>query len=184
MKGLVVIAVSGPPGGGKTTQAVKLAKKLKLEYHSAGSIFRAIASERGVSLEELSVQAMKTPEIDLEIDRRSIKLSKENAVLDGHLTAWVLKDLADVRILVTAPLLTRAMRISIRDGKKLEDSLRETIIREYSQLRRFIEYYGIDPRDTEVFDLTINTDKLSPEDTESIVGIAVEKLLKAAERKQ
>ncbi|MDW8170519.1 MAG: AAA family ATPase [Desulfurococcaceae archaeon] len=180
---MVVIAVSGPPGGGKTTQALKLAEKLKLEYHSAGSIFRAIASERGVSLEELSVQAMKAPEIDLEIDKRSIELSKENAVLDGHLTAWVLKDIADVKVLITAPLLTRAMRISMRDGKKLEDSLRETIIREYSQLRRFIEYYGIDPRDTEVFDLTISTGKLIPEDTESIVSVAVEKLLKAAGRK-
>ncbi len=176
---MVVIAVSGPPGGGKTTQAIKLAEKLRLKYHSAGSIFRAMASERGVSLEELSVQAMREPAIDLEIDRRSVELSKENAVLDGHLTAWILKDLADVRILITAPLLARAMRVSMRDGKKLEDSLRETIVREYSQLRRFIEYYGIDPRDTEVFDLTINTDKLSPEDAEPIIGMAVEKLLGA-----
>ncbi|MCD6488153.1 MAG: AAA family ATPase [Desulfurococcales archaeon] len=175
-----VIVVSGPPGGGKTTQAKKIAEYYNLRYHSAGSIFRGIAREKGISIEELSLIALRDPSIDIEIDRRSYEEAlKRDLVLDGHLTAWIVSEIADVRILVTAPLSVRVHRIAHRDNKSFEDALRETITREYTQYKRFVEYYGIDPLDYTIFDIIVNTEKLGPEEAFEVIRRGIEKILKA-----
>ncbi len=176
---MVVIVVSGPPGSGKTTQAKLIARHYNLRYHSAGQIFRDIAKEKGVSLEELSLIALKDPTIDIEIDRRTFEEGlKGDVVIDGHLTAWILKDIADVRILVTAPLKVRVERIAKRDRKSFGEALRETILREYTQYKRFIEYYGIDPTDYSIFDIIVNTEKMSIEETFKVIKEGIEKILK------
>jgi cytidylate kinase len=140
-----IIVVSGPPGSGKTTYAKRLSRDLGLKYFTTGSIFRGLAKERNLSLEELSVIAEKDPSIDMEIDKRTIELAQEGGiVIDSHLAAWVLTGIADVSILVKADPFTRASRIAEREKRRLSEVLEETLKREYSQLRRFSHYYGID----------------------------------------
>jgi len=176
---LVVIVVSGPPGSGKTTQAKLLADYFKLRYHSAGKIFRRIAEERGVSIEELSNIALKDPSIDIEIDRRSFEEAlKGDVVLDGHLTAWIVSDIADVSIYLTAPLIVRVMRIAMRDNVSFEKALEETVVREYLQMKRFMEYYGIDVLDLSIFDLVIDVEKIGVNEVFEIIKNYVEKSLK------
>lgn len=176
---MVVIVVSGPPGGGKTTQAKKIAKHFSLRYHSAGMIFREIAKSRGLSLEELSIIAAKDPSIDIEIDRRTYEEAlRGNVVLDGHLTAWIVSDIADIKIYVTAPLHTRIKRIAERDKIDLGKAMRETIIREYIQKKRFVEYYGIDIDDLSIFDLIINTENIDVSETFEVIKKLIEKFLK------
>jgi len=176
---LVVIAVSGPPGSGKTTQAKRLADYFNLRYFSAGSIFREIARERGVSLEELSVIAQRDPTIDLEIDRRTyMEALKGNVVLDGHLTAWVVRGIADITIYFTAPLTIRVSRIAARDKVDYYTALKQTLIREYTQWKRFMEYYGIDVNDLSFFDIVVNVEEISIDEVFEIVKKRVEKVLK------
>jgi len=173
-----VIAVSGKPGSGKSTLARNLAGRLGLRYVSVGQIFRSIASSMGVSLEELSRIAESDDSIDRMIDSTAIEEAKRGCVvLDGHLSAWILKDLAHVKIMTYAPLSVRAMRIAMRDGKKLEEALREIEVRESSEARRYMRYYGIDIGDISVFDLIINTSNLSEEETAQIALEAVKVLL-------
>jgi len=177
---LVVIVVSGPPGSGKTTQAKLIARHYGLKYYSAGTIFRRIAMERGVSLEELSRIAASDPSIDLEIDSRSLEMAKKgDVVIDGHLTAWIVSEYADLRILITAPLLVRIKRIAQRDKVSFQQAARETINREYYQIKRFIEYYGIDPGETSIFDIIVDTGKYSVEETFNILREAIDKILKS-----
>ncbi len=164
------IAFSGPPGGGKTTYAKRLAEELGLEYYSAGSIFREYARERGVSLEELNRLAEKDPSIDYEIDSHTYRLGcKGNVVLEGHLVAWVVSSVADVKIYITAPLEIRVERIARREARSRSEVFRETVAREYLHRHRFLKLYGIDIANLQIFNLILDTGYLSPDEAYTIV---------------
>lgn len=135
---MVRIVISGPPGSGKTTQARLLSEHFNLKYFSAGQLFREIAKSRGLSIEELSIVATRDPSIDLEVDRKTYEMAKEdNIVIDGHLAGWIIGELVDYRIYITAPFTLRALRIASRDGIPVDKAIKETLIRETTQRKRF-----------------------------------------------
>ncbi len=174
----IVIVVSGPPGSGKSTLAKKLAMRFKLRYHSTGALFRRIASERGVDVATLDELAKKDPSIDLEIDRIARdEATRGNVVVDAHIGGWLLRDLSDLSIYVTASLETRAKRISRRDKKSFEEAMREIISRENAMRSRFKEIYNIDIEDLSVYDLIINTERINEETMIEIASVAVEKII-------
>lgn len=174
------IAISGPPGSGKTTYAQRLANEFGFEYYSAGILFREIARRRSLSLEELNRIAMSDPTIDLEVDRTTIEIGcRGNIVVDGHLTAWILASIADVKIYVTAPLLQRVERIAEREKKPFSEVLYETMAREYMHWRRFLDYYGIDVHSIQLFDLVIDTSRLAIDDAYTIIKLFTCKVLKS-----
>jgi len=175
----LVVAVAGLPGSGKSTLAKKLAEQLRLRYVSSGSIFRNIAKERGLTLEELSKLAEEDPNIDRYIDTKAYEEAvKGCVVVDAHIAGWILKDVADVKIFLQASLNARANRIAARDGKSFEEALNEVKLREASESRRFKEFYGIDFSDLSVYDLIINTEVFNAEETLDIALKAVEFVLK------
>ena len=155
---MVVVAVSGLHGSGKSTYAREIAKEFGLRYVSAGMAFRKVAEERGMTLEELTKLAGRDPEVDRAIDEM-VKREAErgDVVLDGLLVAWMAGDRADVKIFLTAPFEERVRRIAMRDGKKLEDALEETKFREEAEADRFRRYYGIDIHDLSIYDVVLNT---------------------------
>ena len=174
------IAVSGPPGSGKTTYARRLAEDLGLRFYSAGMLFRELARRKGLTLMELNELAARDPSIDVEIDRLTRELGeKGGVVIEGHLVAWVLRDIADVKIYVTAPLEVRVSRIASRDNVSVEEAARETIRREMLHRRRFLEYYGVDISDLSIFDLVVDTSKTGIEETYSVIKAFVVSVLKA-----
>ncbi len=170
----LVIAVSGPPGSGKSTYAKILAKAFNLRYFSAGVLFRRMAREQGLDLYEFHRLAERVHDFDRMVDNAYLKEAKRgNVVIDAHLAGWFLRDVADLKIYFTAPLEVRAERISKRDGKPYEEALREIVERERSNAKRYMDIYGIDIRDLSVFDLVINTDLWSIEDISRILIEAV-----------
>ncbi len=173
---MVVITISGLHGTGKTTQAKFLAKRFGLRYVSAGEIMRKMAEERGVSLEEFSRMAEGDSAIDKQIDERMIsEAEKGNVVLDGRLTAWMAGERADIRILLTAPLNIRVKRIAERESKSIEEALKDTVTREESEKKRFMDIYGIDVDDCSMFDVVVNTSLWD----EKTVGKVLELLVEA-----
>jgi cytidylate kinase len=174
---MAVVAISGLHGAGKTTAAKNLAKKFKLRYVCAGSVFRQLAKERGMTLGEFSRYAERHPDIDRMIDRRTAEAAKEdNVLIDARLAGWMVKN-ADVKILLTAPLEVRARRISRREKRGYEEVLRETTTRERSEAKRFKKLYGIDVNDHSPFDIVLNTERLSIHKTAEILEVAVRLIL-------
>ncbi|MGZ5561195.1 MAG: (d)CMP kinase [Halobacteriota archaeon] len=153
----MLLTISGPSGSGKTTVASGLSQRLGFAHISAGEVFRELARERALSLEQLSKLAEKDPEIDQMVDTRQAELaqSHENVIVDGRLSGWVLK--GDIAVWLKAPLEVRAERIARREDKDRAIALRETRTRDSSEAARYLAFYNIDTVNLDIYDLIIDT---------------------------
>ncbi|MCJ7638766.1 MAG: AAA family ATPase [Euryarchaeota archaeon] len=153
----MLLTISGPSGSGKTTVANSLSQRLGFAHISAGEVFRELARERALSLEQLSKLAEKDPEIDQMVDTRQAELaqSHETVIVDGRLSGWVLK--GDIAVWLKAPLEVRAERIARREDKDRAIALRETRTRDSSEAARYLAFYNIDTVNLDIYDLIIDT---------------------------
>ena len=153
----MLLTISGLSGSGKTTVASGLSQRLDFVHVSAGEVFRELAHQRALSLEQLSKLAETDPEIDKMVDRRQAELaqSHENVVVDGRLSGRVLK--GDIAVWLKAPLDVRADRIARREGKKHATALYETRTRDSSEAARYLAFYNIDAANLDIYDLIIDT---------------------------
>lgn len=173
-----VITIGGLHGTGKSSVADAIAKQFNLKRVSAGVVFRQLAAEMGLSLEEFSKVAEDDIEIDKMIDNGLKKAAEEgNAVIDGQLAGWMAGDNADLKIMLTAPVEARVRRISSRDGRDYDYAFQETLAREASEKERYLEYYGIDISDHSIYDLIVDTTHIDLDTVIEIVATAVREVL-------
>jgi cytidylate kinase len=172
----MLLTVSGPAGGGKTTFAEMLADALDYEHVSGGDIFRSLADERGHSLVEFNKLAEEDDQVDRDLDRRirSLAAERDDVVLEGRLAGWMAGEHADLRFWLDAPLDVRAARIADREEKSVETARSETTERADSEARRYEEYYGIDIEDRSIYDLVLNTARWDPDAVVEIALTAIE----------
>jgi len=158
------ITISGPIGSGKSTAGKILAERLGYDFFSGGYFFRQKAKEMGMSLEEFGTYAENHPEIDREIDDLNLRLlkEKENVVLESRLAGWIcVKNGIDAfKVFIDASPYIREARVKGRDNVSNGEAI---TAREYSERKRYMEFYSIDPEDTEIYDLIISSDALSAE---------------------
>lgn len=179
---MMIIAISGKAGSGKSTVAKELAKQLKLKHYSIGDLMRAMARERKISLQELGKIAEKDKSIDKELDERQIMLgkTKDNFVIDGRLAALFIPN-ADIKVFLDCDDNIRAERImkderqdeSSRDVKDIAKKIKE---REESERKRYGKYYNADYYDKKLYDAVIDTTKI---DAKTVVG----KIIRLAKEK-
>ena len=165
----MIISVSGLHGTGKSSIAKLLAERLGILYYSTGQAFRDLAKEKNMSLEEYTKFVENHPDIDKDLDNKVVNMAKKgNIIIDSQLSGHILKSIANFRIHLTCPLELRVKRMSERDQTSFEEKLKETTLREKSELERFKKLYNIDLSDknsiNEFFDLIINTENLSIEE--------------------
>lgn len=168
----MIITVGGLPGSGTTTLARKLCDRFRMTHVYAGKIFRDMAGERGLSLEELSKEAEKDEKIDLEVDMRQKERAVNNTVVEGRVTAFLID--ADLKIWLSAPLNVRAERVSVREGVSLEEAAAKIEKREASERKRYKKYYSVDTENLSVYDLVMNTRLWDAEGVFAIVRTAIE----------
>jgi predicted cytidylate kinase len=172
----LLITISGLPGAGTSTVARLVADALGLDRVDGGSVFRAMAAERGLDVGEFSTVAEGDPEIDLDVDQRLANRARQGGVvLESRLAGWIVTNegLESTRVWIDAAEVERSRRVAAREGVDTEVALEANRGREASECRRYQIYYGIDLEDRSVYDLVIDSTGTTPESiAESIVGAA------------
>ena len=169
-----LVAVAGLPGTGTTTLCRLLSPRLKMPHVYAGQMFRDMAKEHGMGVNEFGEYAESHPEIDIELDRRMIDVAKKGGViLEGRMAAWQVREAhtTALRVLLEAPEEMRARRVADREGAKdWMAVLSQNRHREASEAKRYREFYGFDPNDPRHYDLVIDSSDKTPEHIADMVS--------------
>ncbi len=176
----MIITISGRPGSGKGTVGRALAKKLKYQYYSIGDIRRAMAKERGMTLQEFNVLGEKKGFTDKEVDAWQTKLGlqRDNLVVEGRTSFYFIPH--SVKLFFDVDLNVAAKRIfhdrsharqfeasqSYKNAKELAHGLEHRIA---SDSRRYRKYYGINIFRPSLYDLVIDTTHQTPQQTLAVI---------------
>lgn len=168
MKKLTIV-ISGPPGAGTSTISKKLAEKLNLEYFSPGKIFKEMfeGKESEAALEGWKTEKGSSKELHEKMDEIQTEKAKNgNVVICGKLAIHFLKDLADFKVWLKAPLEVRAKRVAERDEIDEKDALELLRKREEMERGGWKKIYGFDYFDLEKeADFVLDNSKLSVDET-------------------
>lgn len=174
---MVVVTVSGPPGAGTSTVARLLADRLGVELVSTGEIFRRMAKEHGMTLEEFGDHVDDHPEIDRELDDRQLARAREgDVVLEGRLSGLMVQDLPGaLTVYLECPARVRAARVARREGLPEDEAFEAIWEREGQEKARYLRVYGVDPDDPDAYDLVLDSGEMEPEELVEEVLAALRK---------
>jgi len=163
----MIITISGLIGSGKTTVCRMLGDRLGYRQVISGHVFREMAKELGMSLEEFGKLAEQDPKFDHRIDERLLNVAHGGGdlILEGRLAGQLLRrnDIPAFCIFLDAPPEVRVQRVSGREGVDLQAAIEEMRAREASEVLRYRKFYGIDVTDRSIYDMAIDTGALTPE---------------------
>jgi len=177
----MILTISGLHGTGKSTIGKLVAEKLGIKYYSTGQAFRDLAKKMNLTLEEATKYVENNPKIDKKLDHKIIEIAqKGDIIIDGQLSAHFLESIADFKILLICPLEIRVERMTERDNTFYDKKLKETILREDSELNRYKKLYNIDLKDEEkiakLYNLIIDTENLTIDEVLEQILTVVKKL--------
>ena len=165
------ITIFGLAGTGKSTTAKMLADNLHYEYMSTGNMFRAMASELGMSLNEFEILMESDEKYDREIDQVRITeygKTHSNFVLESRLAWYFVPDSVKIRLFCDDK--ERLQRVANRENKTFETVLSETNEREDSIYKRYKNLYGIENiNNADNFELNIDTTHNNPDQVLQII---------------
>lgn len=169
-----IITLSGRPGSGKSSTADKVAELLSYTRFSSGDMVRKVLERRRMTLAEFNEQAANDHALDHEIDEQLRALrEKDDIVIDSRLGFyWIPEsfkvfleldmDVASARIFKDT--IENASRSSEAGGAAtIAEVSRQVQERVSNERSRYRSLYGIDPYNTDHFDLVINTSRHSPQ---------------------
>lgn len=96
------------------------------------------------------------------------------AILIGRGSPFVVKSVHAVRVLVTAPLQQRALRLAQKRGISNREALALIQKVDGERLAFARRYFHRDPNDCELYDLVLNTEHLSPPQASNVILSALE----------
>lgn len=167
---MAVIRVSGNPGSGKTTLCRRLADYLGYVHHYTGGIFREMAREKNLSIEEFYAEMASNPDLEKTIDERQAELMRknDNLVVEGRIAPFQPSPYKTVNILIKVDPeegARRRMGEPENGGKSLEEILLLTEARIQNEREHYKAIYGIDDHLSEkYFDFVLDTTNLSPDE--------------------
>ncbi len=159
------ITISGTIGSGKSSTGKALAAKLGYEFLSGGQIFRKQARDLGMTLEAFEKKAELDPVFDRKQNDVLVEYLKKNddTVMESRLSAFlaIQSGIDCFRVFLDADEDTRITRFSGREHIGLEESRSMIREREKSDSERFMDFFGVDHRDPQLYNVIIDTTRLS-----------------------
>ena len=175
----LVITLSGLHGTGKTTYAKTLSKIFNLRHISAGILFRQIATEKDISISELTKIASRNDKIDQLIDERTrMEAERGNVIIDGLLAGWIAIKYVNIKLYLTTSDKVRFLRIASRENISTINARKLTLFREEIERKRFIKYYNLNIDNLTIYDLILNTELLSIESNVIIMKNFIQEYIK------
>lgn len=175
-----IITIGGSLGSGKSSTARRLAELLGYQHFSTGDLFRAIAKERGVTIEQINKTAELEKEIDHRVDERVQQLGNDSEmVMDSRLAFHWIPD--SFKVYLCLPPEAAAKRIlshiqaegrESQHAETYEEVLEATLERKASESKRYMDLYQIDPADTSHYDLIVDTEH---NDLNAVVDVVLTK---------
>ena len=126
-----------------------------------------MAKKHKMSLEEFGKYCETHQEIDEKLDRYQLSiLRKGNVIVEGRISGWLAykNHIPAVKVLLDADINVRAGRIVKREQGNVEERKKEILTREKSEATRYKKYYGINVRDTSIYDIIIDASDKTPEE--------------------
>jgi CMP/dCMP kinase len=165
------ITIGGLSGTGTSTIGKLLAKKLGYEFMSGGNMFRAMAQEMDMTVEDFDVFTQGDFSYDKALDAMQKKFGEENNafVLESRLGWFNVPDSFKVKLHCDDQIrFERTSKADVdRVGTKIEDfeaTRQKSLKREEDHRSRMEKLYGIkDLNDDTHFDLVLDTSTKTPD---------------------
>lgn len=171
------ITIFGLAGTGKSTAGKMLADKLGYEYNSTGNMYRQMAKDYNMTLNEFEVVADADDKYDRELDE--VKVTEygrdhDNFVLESRLAWHFIPE--SFKIKFDCDFDTRTARVAQRENKIHEQVKEETLHREDIHSEKYNKYYDIvDYANNKNFDFIVDT---KVNNAEQVTAIILEELKK------
>lgn len=182
----MIITIGGNVGAGKTTLAAMLSHELNYEQLIVGGIFRDMAAEKNLTIEQFYAQLKDDPAIEQEVDQRQATMmrEKDNIIVQGRV-AWYFAKSSPFKvfnIFLSADPATGARRSGERKenvGRSTDEMIVATAEREKMERERYSMLYGIENHlDPAHYDFVLETSALTPQETFDKVMTAVNERVK------
>ncbi|MEC8927542.1 MAG: cytidylate kinase family protein [Candidatus Thermoplasmatota archaeon] len=168
------LTISGHPGSGTSTLVDALCSSLNWQKINGGQVFRNMANERGLSLEEFAQQCIDDESIDQELDAlltETMQSEDSPEIVESRLAGWwaYKNGLQCARVWIDVSERVRASRVVNREGGNIDDQL--NMISERMKLDgvRYERFYGIDIDSREPYTCIIQSDNIGVEEVRSLV---------------
>jgi len=181
----MIITIGGNPGAGKTTLANRLANAMHYEQLYVGGIFREMAAQKNLSIEQFYEQLKDDPAIEQAVDKRQADMmyEKDNLIVQGRI-AWYFAQQSPfqvLNVLLTVEPATGAKRSGERKenvGVSTDEMMIATGEREKTERERYAMLYGIKNHlDPSHYNLVIDTTSLTEQEVfEKVLSAAYGKL--------
>lgn len=162
------ICISGLSNSGKTSLGYLISKDLNImniTKHTVGSFKK---DEKEIRKSVIQTAEKKYANA---FDKEVAELAEKNdCVVTTWLSPWIVKN-PTIRVWLDASFEERASRCA--ESKNIGIEKAKAFIKEKDELtiKGFRDVYGIDINDHSDFDITINTEKLSKEESASVISM-------------
>lgn len=167
---MIKICISGFASSGKTMLGELLAERLNILHVKESYKDSTNGDEEIISLlKELSAKNDKKFAEDFD-NRVKALADRGNCVITTWLGPWIIKD-ATIRVWLNASVEERARRRAKKNNTEYANTIE--FIRSYDKLTisHFENVYGIDITKHGIFDLELNTEKLSTDEIVEVISL-------------